>query len=96
MFLRVTGRPGDAGAVVYGMGFDERRQRDLVLESEGISIIIAPEQAPLLHDATLDFTKLNTGHARFVFVNPNDLGCATALGGCGECTVPCRPMAAAA
>lgn len=96
MFLRVTGRPGDAGAIVYGMGFDERRQRDLVIEAEGISIIMAPEQAPLLHEATLDFTKLNTGHARFVFVNPNDLGCATALGGCGECSVPCRPMAPAA
>lgn len=96
MFLRVTGRPGDAGAIVYGMGFDERRQRDLVIEAEGISIIMAPEQAPLLHEATLDFTKLNTGHARFVFVNPNDLGCATALGGCGECSVPCRPMAQAA
>lgn len=91
MFLRVTGRPGDAGSVIYGMGFDERRHNDLLLESEEIYILIAPDQAPLLHGATLDFTTLNTGHGRFVFVNPNDLGCATALGGCGECLVPCRP-----
>lgn len=93
MFLRVTGRPGDAGAVIYGMGFDALRQDDLRIESEGIAIVIAPEQAPLLDGATLDFTTLNTGHSRFVFVNPNDLGCATALGGCGECDVQCRPAA---
>lgn len=96
MFLRVTGRPGDAGSVIYGMGFDEHRNDDLVLESEGISIVIAPDQAPYLNGAVLDFARLNTGHSRFVFVNPNDLGCSTALGGCGHCEVPCRPAAMAA
>jgi len=96
MFLRVTGRPGDAGAVIYGMGFDECRQNDLLVESQGIRILIASEQAPLLDGATLDFARLNTGHTRFVFHNPNDIGCLAALGGCGECEVSCRPAALAA
>jgi iron-sulfur cluster assembly protein len=94
MFLRVTGRPGDAGAVLYGMGFDEAREDDVLLESEGVSIVMTPAHGPLLDGATLDFVKLNTGHGRFVFVNPNDFGCSHNLGSCGHCNVTCRPIPA--
>lgn len=94
MFLRVTGRPGDAGSVIYGMGFDEARQDDLHMESEGIRIVMTAAHAPLLDGATLDFVSLNTGHGRFVFVNPNDFGCSHNLGSCGHCNVTCRPAPA--
>jgi iron-sulfur cluster assembly protein len=96
MFLRITARPGDAGAVNYGMGFDELRDDDIITESEGVSIIISPGHMPLLDGAVLDFASLNTGHARFVFVNPNDFGCAHHLGSCGHCDVTCRPNPASA
>lgn len=91
MFLRITGRPGDAGSVLYGMGFDEMREGDLQFESEGIRIVMMPEHASLLDGATLDYASLNTGHRRFVFVNPNDFGCSHHLGSCGHCNVTCRP-----
>jgi iron-sulfur cluster assembly protein len=96
MFLRITARPGDAGAVAYGMGFDEMREDDMVMESESVSIIISPDHAHLLDGAILDYANLNTGHARFVFVNPNDFGCAHRLGSCGHCDVTCRPKPASA
>lgn len=93
MFLRITGRRGDAGSVIYGMGFDELREKDLLLESQGISIVITDSQALLLDGASLDFAKLNTGDSRFVFVNPNDFGCACNLGPCGHCDTRCRTKA---
>lgn len=91
MHLRVTARPGDAGAVIYGMGFDSRREGDLLVRSEGVSIVVMPEHVPLLDKAVLDFATLNTGHGRFVFLNPNDYGCFNSLGSCGACHVSCRP-----
>lgn len=96
MFLRVTGRRADNGAVVHGMGFDELRSNDLQMESYGIRIVITPSQAKLLDGATLDFVRLSTGDMRFVFVNPNDHGCTVRLGGCGHCDVRCRPGLVAA
>ncbi|HJV53039.1 MAG TPA: hypothetical protein VJ652_16340 [Noviherbaspirillum sp.] len=94
MFLRVTGRRADNGAVVHGMGFDELRTDDLQLESRGVRIVITPSQARMLDGAILDFVELSTGHKRFVFINPNDDGCTVRLGGCGYCAVQCRPAVA--
>jgi iron-sulfur cluster assembly protein len=91
MFLRVTGRPGDAESVIYGMGFDHLRDDDIKMESEGVTIIMTPPQIQFLVGATLDYVKLSTGHGRFVFVNPNDHGCLQNLGACGHCDVSCRP-----
>lgn len=91
MFLRVTGRRDECGAVIHGMGFDELRPGDLQMESQGVKVVITPAHAALLDGTVLDFVQLNTGGTRFVFVNPNDDGCATNLGGCGYCDVRCRP-----
>jgi iron-sulfur cluster assembly protein len=72
------------GELVYGMGFDEEREDDLVLDAAGIAILISPLSQPLLENTTLDFTEVQAGEFQFIFRS----GCATPpaarkCGGCG-------------
>ncbi|MFN4148963.1 MAG: hypothetical protein ACK4E4_05355, partial [Rhodocyclaceae bacterium] len=39
--LRVAAKIED-GEVVYGMGFDERREQDTVVEAYGVTVLISP------------------------------------------------------
>lgn len=87
--LRVAAKLED-GEIAYGMGFDEERENDAVIEVEGITILIAPPSQPLLSGATLDFVELRPGEFQFIFINPNDPppaadGCASRRSGCGSC-----------
>lgn len=72
MPLRLAGKKNDDGSIEYGMGFDERREDDHVITSEGVDILISPQYADLLVGATLDFVEINPGDFRFIFSNPND------------------------
>ncbi|MDP1653115.1 MAG: iron-sulfur cluster biosynthesis family protein [Rhodocyclaceae bacterium] len=87
--LRIAAKIED-GEIVYGMGFDAAREQDAVIESHGVTLLIAPPSQALLHGATLDFIELHPGEFQFVFINPNDPpqatdGCASQSGGCGSC-----------
>ncbi|MDP2822517.1 MAG: iron-sulfur cluster biosynthesis family protein [Sulfuritalea sp.] len=75
------------GELVYGMGFDDEREDDLVLDGGGIAILISPPSQPLLENTTLDFTEVQPGEFQFIFRG----GCATppAAGGCGSCGGAC-------
>ncbi|HEX8961902.1 MAG TPA: hypothetical protein VF801_02775 [Rhodocyclaceae bacterium] len=90
MFLRIAASAGDGGALVHAMGFDERREGDLMFSWADIAYVVSQQHRPLLEGTLLDFVTLNTGSGRFVFDNPNDLGCAAALGPCGACNERCR------
>ena len=84
--LRVAAKLGDEGKLLYGMGFDDEREEDTVVDCDGVSVLIAPPSLPLLDGATLDFVEVNAGEYQFIFVNPNEAcdgngGC----GGCGSC-----------
>lgn len=90
-YLRVAAKL-EEGEIVYGMGFDDEREHDAMIESNGITLLIAPRSQELLHGATLDFVELRPGEFQFVFINPNDPGMAGACasrqpnsGGCGSC-----------
>lgn len=89
--LRVAAKIDDDGQISYGMGFDEEREQDLVVESEGLQLLIAPRSAELLDDATLDFVELRPGEFQFIFINPRDAACAgsTRPSGCGSCGGGC-------
>jgi iron-sulfur cluster assembly protein len=72
------------GELVYGMGFDDEREDDLVLDADGIAILISPPSQPLLENTTLDFTEVQPGEFQFIFRG----GCtappaAKNCGGCG-------------
>lgn len=81
--LRVAAKRGDDGEIVYGMGFDEERDNDLVLEAQGVTVLIAPFSQALLEGATLDFVELTPGEFQFIFSNPNEAPPASGCGGGG-------------
>ncbi len=84
--LRVAAKIDEDGELVYGMGFDEEREQDLVIECEGVTVLISPRSQPLLSGTTLDFVELRPGDFQFVFDHPNNTpGCSPAGGGCGSC-----------
>lgn len=86
--LRVAAKFDNDGELVYGMGFDGERDDDLVLDSEGVTVLIAPPSQELLDGATLDFVEVHPGEYQFVFSHrtPPEApagGCNS--GGCGGC-----------
>ncbi len=92
LYLRVAAKVED-GELVYGMGFDDEREHDTIIDTNGVMLLIAPRSHELLEGATLDFVELRPGEFQFIFINPNDPpkaggGCAsrqTNNGGCGSC-----------
>ena len=66
------------------MGFDEPRNDDLVVSSEGIALVVSPAHRDLLDGMTLDYVEYEVGDFRFIFINPNDFaGTSPAPAGCG-------------
>jgi iron-sulfur cluster assembly protein len=86
MGLRIAARRAADGTLDYAMGFDEPRGDDLVLSSEGIALVVSPQNRELLDGMTLDYVEFEPGDFRFIFVNPNEPGAAPAGsgGGCGS------------
>jgi iron-sulfur cluster assembly protein len=89
--LRIAAKIED-GEIVYGMGFDDEREDDAVIEASGVTLLIAPHSQELLAGATLDFVELHPGEFQFIFINPNEPaptmgGCASRSrsSGCGSC-----------
>lgn len=70
--LRIAATKNDDGSFHYGMGFDENKENDIAVKTEGIDVVIAPESAELLKNTTLDFVELEAGKMQFIFMNPND------------------------
>lgn len=81
--LRIAARRDDAGALHYAMGFDEARNDDLVVTSEGIALVVSPAHTDLLDGMTLDYVEYEAGDHRFIFINPNDPGTAADAGSGG-------------
>ncbi len=86
MGLRIAARRAADGTIDYAMGFDEPRGDDLVLNSEGIALVVSPRERELLDGMTLDYVELETGDFRFIFINPNEPGASPVAGasGCGS------------
>jgi iron-sulfur cluster assembly protein len=90
MGLRIAARRDADGALHYAMGFDDARNDDLVLTSEGIALVVSPRDTGLLDGMTLDYVEYVPGDYRFIFINPNDAASLPAdaaplsSGGCGS------------
>jgi iron-sulfur cluster assembly protein len=86
--LRVAAKIDEKdGELIYGMGFDEEREDDLVVDGGGISILISPLSQSLLENTTLDFTEVQPGEFQFIFRSGCDApaskqGCGGCGGGC--------------
>ena len=70
--LRIAATKNEDGSFHYGIGFDENKEGDIAVTSEGIKIIVSTLSADLLKDTTLDFVELEPGKNQFIFMNPND------------------------
>jgi iron-sulfur cluster assembly protein len=72
LHLRLAAKVNDDGSFHYGLGFDEQRDGDETVASEGIDVIIAEESRDLLNGCVLDFVEITEGDSQFIFLNPND------------------------
>ncbi len=70
--LRLAAQRQADGSIDYVMGFDEIKPEDIRVECKGVEIAVAPEYAPLLNEASMDYVELEAGKFRFIFLNPND------------------------
>ena len=70
--LRIAARLTEKREIEYGMGFDDKGEGDLEVDSGGVTLLVAPASRELLDGARLDYVELNPGEHRFIFVNPND------------------------
>jgi len=72
MGLRIAARRDSDGAIHYAMGFDETRNDDIVVPSEGVALVVSPADRDLLDGMTLDYVEFEAGDFRFIFIDPND------------------------
>ncbi len=92
MGLRVAAKVNEDGALEFGMGFDQERESDSVVESWGLTLLVSHHSAPYLQDVTIDFAEVAPGEQRYVFMKPGAEpptggGCNTEDdkgGGCGS------------
>ncbi len=70
MALRVAAKLNDAGIMEFGMGFDQERENDAIVESWGVTLLVSSHSAPLLDDVTIDFAEVAPGEQTFVFLKP--------------------------
>jgi iron-sulfur cluster assembly accessory protein len=82
--LRVAVQPGGCSGLQYQLFFDERSlDGDLVLDRDGVPVVVDRMSAPYLGGATIDFTD-TIEQQGFTIDNPNATGgCACGNSFCG-------------
>ena len=75
--LRIFVQGGGCSGFQYGFTFDEKKEGDTVIAQGDIEVVVDPQSATYLMDATVDFVEDMRG-AGFSVTNPNATG-----GGCG-------------
>ena len=76
--LRVAVDGGGCSGFQYDIKLDAAASGDLVIEQDGMQVLVDEISLPFLQNAVIDFTEELIG-ARFVIENPN----ATSSCGCG-------------
>ncbi|HEX8980122.1 MAG TPA: iron-sulfur cluster assembly accessory protein [Parasulfuritortus sp.] len=86
MGLRIAAKVNDAGMLEFGMGFDDERANDTIVESYGVTLLVHQSSAQYLQGVTIDFAESAPGQSNFVFMIPDqggdEGGCGS--GGCGS------------
>lgn len=66
--LRVAARyDDDTDELEIGMGFDDRREEDEEIRSEGVILLVSPPSRPPLEGTVLDYVETAPDEYRFVF-----------------------------
>ena len=78
--LRISVTSGGCSGLQYGVALEgAARADDMIVDCEGVTILLDPQSAPLLAGITVDFQDSMEGSG-FKFENPN----AAASCGCGK------------
>lgn len=77
--LRIFVESGGCSGFQYGMSFDEKKEADSVIESEGVSILMDEASLAYMNGSTIDFDDGLQGKG-FEIQNPN----AQSTCGCGK------------
>jgi iron-sulfur cluster assembly protein len=73
MALRLAASQKADGSIEYRMGFEDSvGDDDIRFQSEGIDLVMAPEDVPLLDAAVMDYAEIEEGKPHFIFLNPKD------------------------
>ena len=70
--LRIAASRANDGGIDYRMGFDDVGVDDTLLSTNGVDVVIASADKPLLNGTVLDYVEIEPGDHRFIFLNPND------------------------
>ena len=70
--LRIAAQMTADETVQYGIGFDETKEDDAVIEGDGFKVVVSPDCIELLNGAHVDFVEIEEGQQHFIFLNPND------------------------
>lgn len=82
--LRVILMPGANGGAQYMLALEqEAKSDDTVVQTDGVSILIDPDSAPLMEGAEIDYMD-GLMRSGFVINNPNIQSGGCACGGSGE------------
>jgi Fe-S cluster assembly iron-binding protein IscA len=68
MALRVAAKQESDGSVTLGIGFDEERSNDDMIETAGVTLLVSKHSSPLLIDKLLDFVEIAPGEQGFVVI----------------------------
>ncbi|SRR5258706_7396119 len=68
--LRVYVETGGCSGMQYGMGFDDKKADDEVVQNDGVEVVIDPMSATLLKDSVIDYIDSLQGSG-FQIKNPN-------------------------
>jgi iron-sulfur cluster assembly accessory protein len=78
-YMRFYVEQGGCSGMQYGMVFDEKRDGDLAVETDGVTVLVDPISADYLRGTVVDFSDALTGGG-FKITNPN----AKQSCGCGR------------
>lgn len=79
--LRVAVEGGGCSGFQYDIRLDDAQEDDLILEKDGLQVLVDSVSLPFLSNAVIDFSEEIIG-ARFVIENPNassSCGCGTSF-----------------
>ena len=77
--LRVSLRPSGCAGYEYLLGFDVKKDGDVVLPQSGFDVLVDPQSHDLISEATIDFEEGSMGSG-FKISNPKERGSC----GCGK------------
>jgi iron-sulfur cluster assembly protein len=72
--LRIATIRTPDGGLDYKMGFDDEgvKEGDSQDMAGTVTVVVSPEDQPILEGTKLDYVEIEAGDHRFIFDNPND------------------------